>query len=110
MRKENINKGVKKEIRLNIKYLDFIKYLVEKKISLEVNNKENIIKEYENSLNLNFSNIKRVDYRSKRKELNNLRENYLKEINLSNSKFLEVSSKLLEINNNRNNNYLKVRI
>lgn len=109
--KEGVKEGVKKEIRLNINYLDFIKNLSNEKIEISNNNKEKIIKFYENSLNLRFNNLERVNNRVMRKELKEVRENYLKEINLSNEKFINISKKLLEMSKNRkSNNFISIKV
>ena len=103
-------KEVRKErvIKLNINYLDLIKDISLNKEIL--NNKEKVIIKYENSLNLVFNNIERVNNRVNRKELKEVKENYLKEINLSNLDFNNISKKLLDFNKKRNNNFISIKI
>ena len=107
---EKENKSIRKErvIKLNINYLDLIKELSLKKELL--NNKEKVINLYEEKLNLVFNNIERVNKRVNRRELNNLKKDYLKEINLEEKDFKLISEKLLDFNKKRNNNFLSIKI
>ena len=107
--KEESNKlEVKKEYRVNIKYIEFInKVIVEK---LGDSNKESLEKEYEKLVNLRSSNIDRVKSRVMRKEVKEVVSKFLKDnYNLEYNYFGEISNLVCEkIGEKKNSKYLKV--
>ena len=116
MRKEikvvKSNKGVVKSsklIRLNINYLNFINEIKDKNLVVDNKNKDNIIKLYENIVNLRFNNIERVNKRLSRKELNNLLVNELKERKINLEEIKLIGENLISLNNKKRN-YLSLEV
>lgn len=102
-----INIGSKKEVRLNINYIDFIKEVKERKLK----NKEDIIKLYGEVVNLRFNNIFKIDFRSKRKELSKVLVEVLRERNLSIEDFNRISKEVLSLRKeDKRSNYLSIKV
>jgi hypothetical protein len=106
--KNIVNIGDKKEMRLNINYIDFIKEVKERKLK----NKEDIIKLYGEVVNLRFNNIFKIDFRSKRLELRKILVEVLKEKNLSLDEYFKISKEIvsLSMRNKRESNYLSIEV
>lgn len=95
----------KKEIKLNVSYLEFIKKIKEEKISLE--NKEEIVKVYGEIVKLRFSNNERVFKRVLREENKEKLERELKRMSISKKEFLEMGEKVKEMSKeSKLSNYL----
>ena len=110
MRKENKEikeKSIKKEYKINMRFINFIEELKNSKMSIEEKNKEKIEDLYKDLVNLRFSNLERVFKRVLRKELKEIVENILKEKDLSLEEFKNMGVKILEFNKERSN-YIKV--
>ena len=105
---KNVIKSVKKEIRMNVNFLDFVKKVIdEKKESLDV---ESLSVEYENFMSLNYSNCERVINRVNRKELREIRNSELKKRNIEIEKFESLSEKIKKGSKKKSDNYLSVRV
>ena len=96
----------KKELRININYINLVEKLIKNKIEIKENN--NIENLYIENLNLRYSNKERVINRIFRKEINKELKEILKERNIDYNKFLESSNKLKDLNNK--SSYIKVEI
>ena len=107
MEKKESKEVVKsKEMRINIDYINFIEIV--KNENLLNKSKEDLINSYENIVKLRSSNIKRVDFRSKRKELSKVLEIVLKEREISLKEFEKISNKVVSKILEKESNYLKV--
>jgi len=87
----------KKEVKLNVSYGEFIKELKISNLDIKVENKDSIIKLYNEIVNLKFNNIKRVDFRVKREENKDKLSNELKRLNISEKEFKEISNKVVSL-------------
>ena len=103
-----MEKNIKKKIKLNFNYLVFISELKKSKLLVDEKNKEKIIKLYSEIVNLRFNNLKRVDFRVKRKELKGELNKSLKELNISENEFKELSNNLRDLSNKKVSNYIVV--
>jgi len=104
---EKKNKVVKKkEIKLNVSYLLFIKDLINSKLEIGEKNKSEIENKYSEIVNLRFNNIKRVDKRVNRKENIIKLNSFLEKEKIDKKLFREVSKKVVEISNKRVSNYI----
>ena len=94
---ENKNIVVKSEKKLNINYGEFIKELKESSLDIKVENKDSIIKLYNEIVNLKFNNIKRVDFRVKREENKDKLSNELKRLKVSKEEFNKLSGEVVSL-------------
>jgi len=110
MSKEKIkNLEIKKdkEMRININYINFINIV--KREKLEDLKGDKLEDKYKEIVNLRSSNIKRVDFRNKRKELKGVLISLLKERNLSLEDYNKVSEKVINKLSNNKSNYIRVK-
>jgi len=103
---KNVIKSIKKEIRMNVNFLDFIKKVIEEKKE-ELNNLGSM---YEEEMGLNYSNCERVINRVNRKELREIRNSELKKRNIEIEKFESLSEKIKKGSKKKSDNYLSVRL
>ena len=103
MNKENkVNKKLVKEYKVNVSYLEFISKLSNSKMELSKDNKESIESIYNEIVSLKFSNMSRVSYRNRRKEVIEKRNNYMSnELKLSEKEYNRVDKKVMEISKER---------
>jgi len=99
---------LKKEIRMNVNFLLFVKKIIEEK--KESVNVEKLGEEYENSMGLNYSNCERVINRVNRKELREIRNSELNKLGVSIEKFESLSEKIKKGSKKKSDNYLSVRL
>ena len=102
------NKKVNKEVKLNINYLRFIKELKDSKIEVDSKNKEKIVELYNEIVELRFNNIKRVDSRVKRVDLDSLRVSKLKEMGVSEIEFKKISKNLRDLSRDKVSEYVSI--
>ena len=106
-----MEKEIKKEVKLNINYLRFIKELRDSKISIEKSNKEKIESLYSEIVDLRFNNIKRVDFRVKREEIKEELKEVLRNMGVKESEFKDISKKLRDLSKkNLENSYIVKKI
>ena len=108
MESEKMKNELKKEIRMNVNFLLFVKKIIEEK--KESVNVEKLGEEYENSMGLNYSNCERVINRVNRKELREIRNSELNKLGVSIEKFESLSEKIKKGSKKKSNNYLSVRL
>ena len=87
----------KKEVKLNVSYGEFIKELKVSNLDIKVENKDSIIKLYNEIVNLKFNNIKRVDFRVKREENKDKLSNELKRLKVSKEEFNKLSGEVVSL-------------
>ena len=98
---------IKKVKKLNVSFVKFVSELVKNKVSVI---SEKVKENYENNLELNFSNVGRVSKRSLRVELRGVLESVLKEENIKFSEYKEMLNLMNENKRSSNNNYIEVII
>ena len=98
---------IKKVIKLNVDYLNFIIKIVKNK---EIMNKDIIKKRYEKELNCVFNNRKRINMRNNRKELINIKEKIIKENNINLDVYNKVECEFIKLDKNKNLKYYEVNI
>ena len=108
MESEKMKNELKKEIRMNVNFLLFVKKIIEEK--KESVNVEKLGEEYENSMGLNYSNCERVINRVNRKELREIRNSELNKLGVSIEKFESLSEKIKKGSKKKSDNYLSVRV
>ena len=108
MESEKMKNELKKEIRMNVNFLLFVKKIIEEK--KESVNVEKLGEEYENSMGLNYSNCERVINRVNRKELREIRNSELNKLGVSIEKFESLSEKIKKGSKKKSDNYLSVRL
>ena len=96
----------KKEVKLNVNYVLFIKELVASKIEISQKNRQSIESLYSEVVNLKFNNLPRVASRVARKENKAKLVALLKESKIEEKVFNNASKLVLEVSKTRKNNYL----
>lgn len=96
----------KKEMKLNINYISFIKKLAQSKIEVTEKNRKSIEDLYLAEVGLKFTNVPRVSHRTQRDKLKKLFEEKLKEADLSKKVFEELDQKVVAVSKQRSSNYL----
>ena len=105
---KNENKSVKREIRLNVNFLDFVCLMKKEKLVEVVG--EKIGEMYEKEMGLVFNNVKRVYSRVKRDVLNDVLVSELEKRNMSKKEFLSIGEKIVNRSKKKSDNYLSVKI
>ncbi len=102
--KKKISK-VKVEKKINLNYLEFVSFLLKEKKGVNEKNKEYIKKEYENRVNLRWSNMCRVVKRVEREEVREKLRSILNEYKINEKELIKVNKELILISKKRSNNY-----
>ena len=108
MESEKMKNELKKEIRMNVNFLLFVKKIIEEK--KESVNVEKLGEDYESEMGLNYSNCERVINRVNRKELREIRNSELNKLGVSIEKFESLSEKIKKGSKKKSDNYLSVRV
>ena len=101
---------IKKEMRINIDFINFISKLIKEKVVVDEKMRGSILKDYEKEVELRFSNLKRVSNRNKREEVKEILKGELKSRNIEVKEYIEVSEKLENLVNKKNNNYVSIKV
>lgn len=88
---------VKKGMKVNVKYVDFLDKLRKEKIEIGSGNKEKIGREYREIVGLKESNIKRVVGRNGREEVKGVLKIVLNNKKMNLEEYEKLSEKVIEI-------------